>query len=191
MTGRLPNPELAVIDQAKITAYLFASSHPAGSAKAAFFSRFGFDPTAWQVLRDALIDHARHARVIAVGDSEFGTKYTLGRPAICAGRPGASNSRYLVHQNGREDASLRDGLLRAWSSPMIKEMDPVVLTEGLPEYGLQIGDVGWVVMVHDKGAGYEVEFVTLSGDTISVVTIASSAVRPVRKREIAHARLVA
>jgi hypothetical protein len=74
---------------------------------------------------------------------------------------------------------------------MIKEMDPVVLTEGLPEYGLQIGDVGWVVMVHDKGAGYEVEFVTLSGDTISVVTIASSAVRPVRKREIAHARLVA
>jgi hypothetical protein len=113
MTGRLPNPELTVIDQAKITAYLFASSHPAGSAKAAFFSRFGFDPTAWQVLRDALIDHARHARVIAVGDSEFGTKYTLDGPlsapdgrelqirAIWFIRTGETTPRFVTAYPGR------------------------------------------------------------------------------------------
>jgi Domain of unknown function (DUF4926) len=53
---------------------------------------------------------------------------------------------------------------------MIKEFDPVVLTTPLPEHGLQAGDVGWVVMVHDAGAGYEVEFVTLAGKTASVVT---------------------
>ena len=74
---------------------------------------------------------------------------------------------------------------------MIKELDPVVLTESLPERGLQAGDVGWVVMVHDQGAGYEVEFVTLSGETISVVTAPARSVRPVGAKEIAHARLVA
>jgi len=74
---------------------------------------------------------------------------------------------------------------------MIKELDPVVLTKGLPEHGLQAGDVGWVVLVHSAGAGFEVEFVTLAGDTMSVVTVPSKAVRPVRDREIAHARRVA
>jgi hypothetical protein len=71
---------------------------------------------------------------------------------------------------------------------MIRELDPVVLTEGLPEHGLQAGDVGWVVMVHAGGAGYEVEFVTLAGETISVVTVPARAVRSVGRREIAHAR---
>ncbi len=74
---------------------------------------------------------------------------------------------------------------------MIKELDPVVLTEALPEDGLEAGDVGWVVMVHDGGAGYEVEFVTLAGETVSVVTVPSRAVRPVGPKEIAHARMVA
>jgi hypothetical protein len=74
---------------------------------------------------------------------------------------------------------------------MIKELDPVVLTEKLPEGGLEAGDVGWVVMVHDDGAGYEVEFVTLSGVTISVATVPATSVRPVAPKEIAHARAVA
>lgn len=77
MKTRLPNAKLATIDQGKITAYLLASSHPAGGAKAAFFARFGFAPASWQVLRDALLDHARRARVLTIGDTEFGTKYTL------------------------------------------------------------------------------------------------------------------
>jgi len=51
--------------------------------------------------------------------------------------------------------------------------------------------VGWVVMVHDGGAGYEVEFVTLAGETVSVVTVPAETVRPVQGREIAHARRVA
>ena len=74
---------------------------------------------------------------------------------------------------------------------MIKELDPVVLTEALPADGFQAGDVGWVVMVHRGGAGYEVEFVTLAGRTVSVVTVPARAVRPVGPNEIAHARLVA
>jgi uncharacterized protein DUF4926 len=51
--------------------------------------------------------------------------------------------------------------------------------------------VGWVVLVHVGGAGYEVEFVTLDGETVSVETVPADMVRPVRRREIAHARRVA
>ena len=74
---------------------------------------------------------------------------------------------------------------------MIKELDPVVLTKPLPKHGLRAGDVGWVLMVHDGGAGYEVEFVTLSGETMSVETLPADAVRPVHGKEIAHVRRVA
>ncbi len=72
---------------------------------------------------------------------------------------------------------------------MIKELDPVVLTKSLPADGLEAGDVGWVVMVHN--GGYEVEFLTLAGETVSVVTVPFGSVRPVGPKEIAHARMVA
>jgi len=62
---------------------------------------------------------------------------------------------------------------------VIRELDPVVLTESRPEEGLEAGDVGRVVMVHADGAGYEVEFVTLTGEIISVVTVPAHAVRAV------------
>ena len=74
---------------------------------------------------------------------------------------------------------------------MSAELDPVVLTHDLPEHGLRAGDVGWVVMVHAAGAGYEIEFVTLAGDTVSVVTAPADSVRAMEQNEIAHARRVA
>lgn len=74
---------------------------------------------------------------------------------------------------------------------MIKELDPVILTKALPDRGLEAGDVGWVAMVHGNGAGFEVEFVTLAGETVSVETVPADAVRPVGPKEIARARKVA
>lgn len=74
---------------------------------------------------------------------------------------------------------------------MISELDVVVLTRDLPDYGLEAGDVGTVVMVHAERAGYEVEFMTLTGETVAVVTLPADAVRSIREREIAHARVVA
>ena len=62
---------------------------------------------------------------------------------------------------------------------MIKELDPVALMESQPKEGLEVGDVGWVVMVLSDGTGYEVEFVTLTGKTISVMTVPAHAVRAV------------
>jgi hypothetical protein len=74
---------------------------------------------------------------------------------------------------------------------MIKEFDPVILTEDLPGERLKAGDVGHVVLVHRNGAGFEVEFMTLAGETVSVVTVPAGAVRPAGPGEIAHARRVA
>ncbi len=73
---------------------------------------------------------------------------------------------------------------------MIKELDSVVLTEDLPEYGLKQNDIGTVVLIHKGGKGYEVEFVTLDGETVAVVTLKASQIRPVGKREIARVRRV-
>lgn len=71
---------------------------------------------------------------------------------------------------------------------MIKEHDRVVLKGEVPEEGLKAGDVGTVVHVHKGGEAFEVEFVTLGGETVAVATLLASQVRPVRRREITHAR---
>ena len=74
---------------------------------------------------------------------------------------------------------------------MIKELDSVVLTTDLPEHGLSAGDIGTIVLVHEGGQGCTVEFMTLAGRTIAVVTLLASQVRPIAKDEIAHARHMA
>jgi hypothetical protein len=74
---------------------------------------------------------------------------------------------------------------------MIKELDSVVLTTDLPEHRLAKGDIGTVVLVHEDGKGWTVEFMTLSGNTIAVVTLLAHQVRQTAKDEIAHARPVA
>ena len=74
---------------------------------------------------------------------------------------------------------------------MIKELDQVVLTKDLSDEGLKSGDIGTVVLVHQGGAGYEIEFTTLTGETIEVVTVSADAVRAIEDDEIAHVRKVA
>ena len=71
---------------------------------------------------------------------------------------------------------------------MIAELDEVILDCDLPGHKLTRGDLGTVVLVHDQGEGYEVEFMTLDGETIAVVTLGSAQVRPIGHDEIAHAR---
>lgn len=73
----------------------------------------------------------------------------------------------------------------------IKEHDRVVLTGNLPDEKLEGGDVGTVVHVYRDGLAYEVEFVTLDGNTAAVVTLEANQVRPVGSREITHARELA
>ena len=74
---------------------------------------------------------------------------------------------------------------------MINELDDVILTRDVPEHGLSAGDIGTVVLVHRKEAGYEVEFTSLDGDTIAVLTLMADQVRPAHSGEIAHVRSLA
>jgi len=73
---------------------------------------------------------------------------------------------------------------------MIKEHDIVVLTQDLPKERLTAGDAGTVVHIHDGGAGYEVEFMTLSGNTVAIATVMASQVRPITSRDLVHVREV-
>ena len=74
---------------------------------------------------------------------------------------------------------------------MIKEHDCVVLTQDVPAEGLQAGDIGTVVHVHRGGPGYEVEFMTLAGETVAVVTLLPAQLRPIARRDVAHVRELA
>ena len=73
---------------------------------------------------------------------------------------------------------------------MMKELESAVLTVDLPEHGLSTGDIGTIVLVHGKEV-HEVEFVTLEGETLAVVSLSAGELRPVEAREIAHARALA
>ena len=74
---------------------------------------------------------------------------------------------------------------------MIQDLDRVVLTTDLPEYELKEGDIGTVVLVHRDGEGYEVEFITLDGETVAVVSLFATQLRLIGRREIAQARVMA
>ena len=73
---------------------------------------------------------------------------------------------------------------------MIKEHDRVVLTVSVPDEGLESGDVGTVVHTYAEGKAYEVEFVALDGHTRAVVTLETSQLRPVTRRDMAHTRVL-
>jgi Domain of unknown function (DUF4926) len=74
---------------------------------------------------------------------------------------------------------------------MINELDVVALSKDWPSDSLKRGDIGTVVHVHANGKAFEVEFVTLDGETIATLTLPADAVRAIRPREIAHVREVA
>lgn len=71
---------------------------------------------------------------------------------------------------------------------MIGELDDIVLERDLPGHGLKRGDIGTVVLVHEQGRGYDVEFTSLDGETVAVLTLSAREVRTVGHGEIAHAR---
>lgn len=68
------------------------------------------------------------------------------------------------------------------------EHSTVVLTHDLPAVGLERGDVGTVVHVYADGVGVEVEFVSGNGETVAVATLNADDVRPLRAKDILHAR---
>ena len=71
---------------------------------------------------------------------------------------------------------------------MIRELDTVVLTHDIEEYGLKEGDIGAVVYCYSDGNAFEVEFVTAEGRTIAVLTLTLNDIRLMSNKEILHVR---
>jgi hypothetical protein len=74
---------------------------------------------------------------------------------------------------------------------MFEEFNTVVLTHEIKEYKLKAGDVGTVVHVYKEAQALEVEFLTVEGKTIAVLTLKPSDVRSFAQNEILHVRGVA
>ena len=71
---------------------------------------------------------------------------------------------------------------------MFKEHDRIVLTDDIPDHRLKIGDVGTIVHIYPSREAFEVEFLTLDGNTAALATVLPSQVRPVADTDITHAR---
>ncbi len=85
---KLPNAELAVVPERKVTHYLLNPAHPAGGSKAWFFLRFGFTVAEWQRLADALLRLARENEVMETEQTVHGQRYVVdGRIVAPDGMP--------------------------------------------------------------------------------------------------------
>lgn len=71
---------------------------------------------------------------------------------------------------------------------MFKEHDRIVLTTDISKGGLKTGDVGTIVHIYAQGEAFEVEFLTLDGDTAAIATVLPTQARPVTNKDITHAR---
>ena len=74
---------------------------------------------------------------------------------------------------------------------MIRELDTVVLTHDIDQYGLKRGDMGAVVHCYGDGMAFEVEFVTADGKTIALLTLSPADIRLSGGREVLHVRELA
>lgn len=73
----LPHIERAEVEEKKIREYLLNLAHPTGGSKAKFFRGRGFNDTAWQVLRAALIEQARRNPVADQSKDEYGQRFVV------------------------------------------------------------------------------------------------------------------
>ena len=73
---------------------------------------------------------------------------------------------------------------------MIHKLEPAILLKDCPDQGLVKGDMGAVVMVHGDGKAFEVEFVTLTGDTLGVLALTADEVRAMSALDMPHVRVV-
>jgi Domain of unknown function (DUF4926) len=74
---------------------------------------------------------------------------------------------------------------------MIRELDIVALNRAFPEHGLKAGAIGTVVIVHNDGEAFIVEFTTDTGELIALPTVFTNDVRPVQPGDTSTPRQVA
>lgn len=190
---KLPKADKLVVEREKIVDYLLNPTHRFGGSKARFFDRFGFEPRHWQRLGEALRIHGQTCEVKRVRETSFGPRFEVeGKLDAPDGRsPRVRSVWQQDHTGSRGSCAPADHRLSSGGIMKFKEHDCAVLTADLPEEGLLAGDVGTIVHVHKGGVAYEVEFITLTGRTVAVVTVEASHLRPVSRQDINHVRELA
>lgn len=68
------------------------------------------------------------------------------------------------------------------------EFDLVVLQDNTANERLRAGDVGTILTVYNEGKAFEVEFVTLTGESVAVETLLPHQIRMVRPSEVMAVR---
>lgn len=180
---KLPHSGEAVVERGKVLEYLLNPMHRYGASKAQFFVSYGYGAEKWEILAKDLREHGQRHDVRRVVETGFGPPG--GRADALTGRTGSNDSHSLA--TGSRTACT-EAHNRLSFRVMIKEHECVVLTKDLTAEGLKAGDIGTVVHIHSGGAGYEVEFMTLAGETVTVVTLLPQQLRSIARREIAHVR---
>jgi hypothetical protein len=74
---KLPNADMALVEQQKITDYLLNATHRFGASKATFFNEFGFHIAAWEVLAAALREHGQQHDVAKAKQTGFGPRFEV------------------------------------------------------------------------------------------------------------------
>ena len=69
---------------------------------------------------------------------------------------------------------------------MIGEYQRVALTNARPEHGLSAGTIGTVVMVHNGGEGFTIEFNAADGSLVALPTLMADEVRLATTQELAR-----
>ncbi len=70
----------------------------------------------------------------------------------------------------------------------MSEFDLVVLTEDLANSRLRAGDVGTILTVYGEDKAFEVEFATLTGESVAVETLLPHQIREIRSSEMMAVR---
>ncbi len=70
----------------------------------------------------------------------------------------------------------------------MREFDLVVLQDDTANGRLKVGDVGTILTVYSDGKAFEVEFVTLTGESVAVETLLPHQIRTVRASEVMAVR---
>ncbi len=73
---------------------------------------------------------------------------------------------------------------------MIKELNTATIIDDHSNEGLVKSGMGSVIMIHDGGKVFEVEFVTLTGDTLGVLTLTTDEIGPISAHDVPHVRVV-
>jgi hypothetical protein len=74
---KLPNADMAFVEQTTICAYLLSDQHRYGATKARYFARFGFTLESWEELAVALCEIGRQNEVLKVKETGFGPRYEV------------------------------------------------------------------------------------------------------------------